>query len=93
MQAELRELFRLADPDHSKSIDLEEFRSFLSNLRSCENEPELFRRELQLRYFRSNKKLEEERQSLMVEAGLVAELLLPVRRVHSQTSVPAVPLR
>ncbi|CAM9970093.1 unnamed protein product [Discosporangium mesarthrocarpum] len=32
----LRELLRLADPDHSKSIDLEEFKLFLSDIKNLE---------------------------------------------------------
>ncbi|CAM9585082.1 unnamed protein product [Choristocarpus tenellus] len=37
-EVELKELFRLADPDHSKSIDLEEFKVFLSDLKQLEDE-------------------------------------------------------
>ena len=39
-QIQMRELFRLADPDHSKSIDPAEFRAFLSDLQNLENEPD-----------------------------------------------------
>lgn len=38
MQLQLRELFRLADPDHSKYIDPGEFKAFLADLQSLEND-------------------------------------------------------
>ncbi|CAM9675843.1 unnamed protein product, partial [Ectocarpus sp. 8 AP-2014] len=43
-----RELFRLADPDHSKSIDPAEFRAFLSDLQTLADEPELLSRQAML---------------------------------------------
>lgn len=49
----MKELFRLADPDHSKSIDLAEFRVFLFDLQSLETEPERFQREMVSRLERS----------------------------------------
>ena len=36
----------MADPDHSRSIDLDEFRVFLADLQSLETEPERFQLEL-----------------------------------------------
>ncbi len=44
-QAQLKELFRLADPDHSKSIDPTEFREFLKDLQTLESEPALLSRQ------------------------------------------------
>lgn len=44
-QAQLKELFRLADPDHSKSIDPKEFRDFLDDLQTLESEPALLSRQ------------------------------------------------
>eukprot|EP00752_Nemacystus_decipiens_P003659 g3373.t1 len=46
---QMRELFRLADPDHSKSIDPAEFRNFLSDLQPEENEPARFSKQLSMR--------------------------------------------
>ena len=53
LQAQLKELFRLADPDRSKSIDLDKFRMFLADLQSLETEPERFQVELASRLERS----------------------------------------
>ena len=53
LQAQLKELFRLADPDHSKSIDLDEFRLVLADLHSLETEPERFQRRQASRFERS----------------------------------------
>lgn len=72
-QVQLKELFRLADPDHSKSIDLEEFRTFLSDLRSLEHEPKLFQQEVELRIGRSSRVNQERRESKILEMGLLSE--------------------
>lgn len=53
----MKELFRLADPDHSKSIDLAEFRVFLSDLQSLETQPERFQREMASRLERSGRSM------------------------------------
>lgn len=71
-QMQLRELFRLADPDHSKTIDLVEFRAFLSDLPSLETEPERFLRGLQLRTERSFRQVEQDRSKRMKATGLLA---------------------
>lgn len=70
-KAELHELFRLADPDHSKSIDLDEFRHFLSDLRSLETEPERFQEKMDMRVRRcSRAEAMETRRSCQDEFGL-----------------------
>ncbi|CBN79536.1 similar to PLCeta2 [Ectocarpus siliculosus] len=66
-----RELFRLADPDHSKSIGPAEFRAFLSDLQTLADEPELLSRQVTLRLQR--RAIAEEREHPRVDdCGLLA---------------------
>ena len=72
LQAQLKELFRLADPDHSKSIDLDEFRIFLADLQRLDTEPERFQIELASRLNRSAR-IGSSRSSSSDEVGLYSE--------------------
>ena len=72
LQAQLKELFRLADPDRSKSIDLDEFRIFLADLQSLETEPERFQIKLASRLERSAR-TGSSRSSSSDEFGLYSE--------------------
>lgn len=85
-QAELQQLFRLADRDHSKAINLDEFKAFLSDIESLEYEPERLRRDIDLRLRRASIRLSRKRSAMMEKSHL-----LP--RPHSSSSVPSRALR
>ncbi|CAM9172321.1 unnamed protein product [Scytosiphon promiscuus] len=70
---QLKELFRLADPDHSKFIDPAEFREFLSDLQSLGDEPKALARQLTERLERRS--LAENRHSRMLRAADECHLL------------------
>lgn len=67
----MKELFRLADPDHSGSIDREEFKGFLSELRIPETASDIFPLALESRKIRAIESEEKARQSKMLDAGLL----------------------
>ncbi|CAN0136988.1 unnamed protein product, partial [Ectocarpus fasciculatus] len=68
-----RELFRLADPDHSKSIDPAEFRTFLSDLQTLADEPELLSRQAVFTLRLQRRTMAEEREHPRVDdCGLLA---------------------
>ncbi|CAB1098433.1 unnamed protein product [Ectocarpus sp. CCAP 1310/34] len=66
-----RELFRLADPDHSKSIDPAEFRAFLSDLQTLADEPELLSRQA-MPTVQLTSKAEEREHPRVDDCGLLA---------------------